>query len=150
MEITNLKKSKKLTKKQIWGIVIALVILVYLVVSYTPLNPYLLVKYPPNKWQAVFLSNNQIYFGKVVKMNRKEITLEDIYYLQTVAQPLQRSAGAEGPTQVEQKLTLVKLGSEIHGPEDKMTINRDFVLLIENLKQDSNVVEAIERYLSEQ
>jgi len=149
----NLKPKKetiKISKKQGWAILIIVVIVLYLVVSQTPLNPYMMIKYPPSKWQAVFLSNNQVYFGKVSKMNRKEISLKEIYYLQTVVQPLQRSAGEEGPAQAEQRLTLVKLGSELHGPEDNMTINKDYIILIENLKGDSRVVEAIERYLTDQ
>ena len=38
---------------------------------------------------------------------------------------------------------LTKLGGEIHGPEDKMIVNRQQVLFIENLKPDSKVVQLI-------
>ena len=43
----------------------------------------------------------------------------------------------------EPETTLAKLGSEVHGPEDKMQINKDHVLFIEDLKDDSTVVKSI-------
>jgi len=41
------------------------------------------------------------------------------------------------------KLELVKLGNELHGPEDQMSVNRDQILFIEKLKADSQVVKTI-------
>ena len=41
---------------------------------------------------------------------------------------------------------LQKLGSELHGPEDQMVINRDQVQFWENLKDDGQVVKAITTY----
>jgi len=99
-------------------------------------------------WQAVFLSNGQVYFGKIAKMNNDIIVLRDIYYLQVVTQPLQRSAEGETPTEPEQRLTLIKLGNEIHGPQDEMVINRNHVVIMEDLKDDSRVVQAINDYVA--
>lgn len=89
------------------------------------------------KWQAVFLANNQVYFGHVQNYNRKYLRLKDVYYLQ-VAQPLQQ--GQESAP----NLNLVKLGRELHGPEDSMFIPKDKVLFWENMKPDSQVVKSIE------
>jgi hypothetical protein len=98
------------------------------------------------EWQAVFLSNGQVYFGKIAKNNRAEIKLKDIYYLQ-VTQPLQQTEETTTDANAKQgELSLVKLGSELHGPTDVMTINRDHVLFIEDIKDDSNVVQAINNY----
>lgn len=103
-------------------------------------------------WQAIFLSNGQVYFGKVKAVGRKTLTLSDIYYLQVVTKPLQQTqvsdtnAAANG----QQELTLIKLGNEIHGPTDRMVINLDQVLLTEKLKIDSRVVQAISKYVSDQ
>jgi hypothetical protein len=38
------------------------------------------------------------------------------------------------------------LGSELHGPEDKMSVSSEQVLFWENLKNDSKVVQAIHKY----
>jgi hypothetical protein len=39
---------------------------------------------------------------------------------------------------------LIKLGNELHGPTDKMYINRSQVLFYEQLRKDSQVVVNIE------
>jgi hypothetical protein len=92
--------------------------------------------------QAVFLSDGQVYFGDITEVEADELVLENIFYLQ-VDQDLQ--AGEEAS---EQAVSLAKLGAtELHGPEDKMVINRDQVLFWENLKDDSSVVKAIKSYV---
>lgn len=89
------------------------------------------------KWQAVFLVNNQVYFGHLSNYNRGYAVLTDVYYLQ-VTQALQP------PAPGQPQLNLVKLGSELHGPEDRMFIPKDRVLFWEDMKPDSQVVSAIE------
>lgn len=91
-----------------------------------------------DQYQAVFLTNDQVYFGKLARINSKYIEMTDIYYLQ-VQQDVQPAKDSEDQPQV----SLAKLGDELHGPEDKMTINREQVLFWENLKNDSKVVQAI-------
>ena len=103
-----------------------------------------------NNWQAVFLTNGQVYFGKVKSVSNKTLVLNDIYYLQVVTKPLQGTQATDSNAQAQQELTLVKLGNEIHGPYDYMIINRDQVLLTERLKDDSKVVIAINDYLTKQ
>lgn len=98
-------------------------------------------------WQAVFLTNGQVYFGKLAKSNRAEVILEDIYYLQ-VTRPLQQTQEGQQQADSQGELSLVKLGNELHGPTDAMHINRDQVLFIEDLKDDSNVTQAISNYKS--
>ncbi len=94
-------------------------------------------------YQAVFLTNNQVYFGKIQNQSRQFVSLSDIYYIQ-VTQELQSQAAGE--RQSPANINLVKLGSELHGPQDTMEINRDHILFIEDLKSDSQVVGAIENY----
>ncbi|MCC7436595.1 hypothetical protein IT402_01825, partial [Candidatus Nomurabacteria bacterium] len=91
-------------------------------------------------WQAVFLNNNQVYFGKIQKINRNTLVLTDIYYLQA-------SESLASPDDTNSKLNLVKLGSEVHGPKDKMTINRSNILFWEDLKDNSRIVKVINQLL---
>ena len=91
-----------------------------------------------DKYQAVFLSNNQVYFGKLSDAKSEYPILRDIYYLR-VTQALQ-------PSNPAQQVNLVKLGGELHGPEDEMRINKDQILFIEDLKNDSQVVAAIKEF----
>lgn len=86
------------------------------------------------QYQAVFLTNNQLYFGKIKQIDRDSIRLESIYYFQN-----QQTGQNQDPKQ----LSLNKLGNELHGPEDVMFIERRQVIFWENLKDDSKVVQAI-------
>jgi hypothetical protein len=90
------------------------------------------------QYQALFLTNGQVYFGKLSNVDDKYVRLTDIYYLQ-VQQNVQP---ADSKTQPQ--VSLAKLGSELHGPEDQMEVNRDQVLFWENLKNDGKVVKAIQ------
>lgn len=96
-----------------------------------------------SQYDAVFLTNGQVYFGKLSDKGDKYITLKDIYYLQ-VNQALQ--SGTQTQTNQQPELSLVKLGNELHGPVDEMQINRDQVLFYEMLKNDGKVAQAIAEY----
>ena len=100
------------------------------------------------EYQALFLTNGQVYFGKLSNLNSKYVTLSDIYYLQVQqstdqGQSLQQAGNT---TDASSKVSLAKLGQELHGPEDKMQVASDQVLFWENLKNDSKVVQAIAKY----
>ncbi|MEK7622054.1 MAG: hypothetical protein AAB415_02650 [Patescibacteria group bacterium] len=105
-------------------------------------------------YQAVFLTNNQVYFGRLTETSDDYVTLTDIFYLQ-VNQPLQPAPSAGGaiaaPTP---NVNLIKLGAELHGPTDWMKINREHILFIENLRDEpeskSQVLEGIRKYQAEQ
>lgn len=128
-------------KKIIFLIIALLVIVVAALVILWKLN-LLPIKFPAGEsYQAVFLTNNQVYFGKLSKADSTFPVLRDIYYLQ-VTQVLQ----PRPEDQPVQRLQLVKLGNELHGPEDEMKINREQILFIEDLKADSQVVKAIQEY----
>lgn len=102
-------------------------------------------------YHAVFLSNNQVYFGKLSEVNSERAVLTEIYYLQVnqQIQPVQAKEG-EATTTPQAQFSLVKLGNEIHGPTDRMVINRDQLLFYEELKGDSRVTKAIEQFKSGQ
>lgn len=117
-------------------------------------------------YQAVFLSNGQVYFGQLQGFPGNEPVLKDVYYLKVGTILTPGEAGKAGEVKVEGKakeatgaataknpspatrtgLTLVKLGEEIHGPQDEIKLNRDQILFVENLRENSQVVDAINRY----
>lgn len=97
-----------------------------------------------DKYQAVFLntSDGQVYFGKLSILNKNLYKLTNIYYVRVnQVQP------SDSKQQPQQQISLAKLGSEIHGPQDMMIINRKDVIFWENLKDDGQVVKAIKDYL---
>lgn len=134
-------------------IVIVVFVLLYLVSAFTSLNILGLDKSSggdSSAWKAVFLTNGQVYFGHTTDENTDPVVLTDIYYLQ-VTQPLQQLGANQNPPNLNQpQLSLVKLGNELHGPEDEMRINRDHVLFVEDLKDDGRVVQAINDYVATQ
>ena len=85
----------------------------------------------PTTYQAVFLADEQIYFGKLKDIDSSYPVLEDVYYIM-----LENNDPNSG--------RLVKLGQEEpHSPYDQMIINRDHILFWENLKPDSRVIQTI-------
>lgn len=98
-------------------------------------------------YQAVFLSNGQVYFGKLSGMSASYSTLKDIYYLQVTTPPAADGSQLnQQQAQQQQQLSLVKLGQELHGPVDEMKINRDQILFYEDIKEDGRVMQAIREY----
>lgn len=88
-----------------------------------------------SNYQAVFLNNGQVYFGKVQEVNTRFINLTDVYYLT-------QSTSGEG--QATGDYTLVKLGcQQIHYPEDQMVITREQVTFWENLNANGKVTKSI-------
>lgn len=91
-------------------------------------------------YSAVFLANDQVYFGKVATRG-SVLILKDVYYIRLDQTQPQIDKNSDNKAQPQ--LTLVKLGDQIHGPEDEMRINSDQVLFIERIKDDSTVVKGI-------
>lgn len=82
-------------------------------------------------YQAVFFANDQLYFGKLSEVSGQYLKLSDIYFL--------RDNGKDAKVPI----SLFKYGEEIHQPQDTMYINRDQVLLWQNLRPDGKVVQLI-------
>jgi hypothetical protein len=86
-------------------------------------------------YQAVFLVTNQVYFAKV-DVSGDDYLLTDVFYL---SQP---ESGAASQ--------LLKRGGEPHGPREPMIVPSRSVLFIENLRDDSPVVNGIKAFKSGQ
>ncbi len=101
-----------------------------------------------SKYQAVFFTNGQVYFGKLQSVNTEHMKMTDIYYLQAQqsADTTKDSKNPQATSTDQSNVQLIKLGDEIHGPEDAMIINKSQVLFYENLKPDGKVAQSIEKY----
>ena len=101
-----------------------------------------------NEYQAVFFTNGQVYFGKLQAFNNDYLKLTDIFYLQTQSSD-SSTTGSENPQKTStdsSNVQLIKLGDEIHGPEDEMILSKQQVLFYENLKSDGKVAQSIDKY----
>lgn len=99
-----------------------------------------------DEYQAVFLTNGQVYFGKVADLNGNYVNLQEIYYLNSQQQPEAKDKAA---TTQQASFSLVKLGCELHGPSDQMIINREQVSFWENLSTEGKVAKAIDQWKSQ-
>ena len=84
-------------------------------------------------YQAVVLTNGQVYFGKLEKLGAPYPTLTDVFYIHS----------QQNPDTKQMTNTLVKRGREMHGP-DRMIINAQHILFIEPVRPDSQLGKAIE------
>lgn len=101
------------------------------------------------EYHAVFLTNDQVYFGRIAESTDQEVVLNDVYYLllsrpaQIQPQTPEATPGAGG----QAKYILMHLGDrETHGPMDEMRINREQILFIEPLREDSKIIRGINDY----
>lgn len=91
-------------------------------------------------FQAVTLSNGRVVYGHLeTNLSKDFVRLTNVYYLLT-----EQSETEEGAQQED--FALIKPGKEIHGPEDDMLLNREHIIYIEDLREDSEVVKAITAY----
>ena len=86
-------------------------------------------------YSAIFLDNDQVYFGQVVHKNNQDITIDHVYYLK-----------ANQETTDSARLALMKLGSELHSPTDRMVINRTHILFYETMTEEGVIMNAIKDY----
>ncbi len=93
-----------------------------------------------NRYQAVYLDNNNVYFGKVHYMANGDVLLQDVFRVQA------GGSTDTGKSPQSNDIRLIKPGSELHGPDDVMRINRGKITFIENLKTDGKVTQAIQDY----
>lgn len=89
-------------------------------------------------YQSVVLITNQVYFGKL-RVDGDVYTLSDVYSF----------SGATDP-QTTGTVQLVKRGSELHGPEAPLVVPGRSVLFFENMRPDSQVMQAIGKIRSGQ
>ena len=140
------RKSKtKISKRKLVNIVVSvLIVVVFLVGGWFLSQTSSSVHINGGKYQAVFLTNGQVYFGKLQKLSGSYFRLTDVFYLQTTdtTSDSVQNASDSSSTNVQ----LIKLGNEVHGPDDEMVIDKGQILFFENLKKDGKVTQSISNY----
>jgi len=134
-------KSPRKMKKLIAAILVIIIVIGGGLMLFNVMRSNLAIN--KGEYQAVFLTNGQVYFGKLKSINNDYLVLDNIYYLQ-VQQSVQN--GTTTTTTDQNQAQLVKLGNELHGPEDQMQISSKQVLFWENLKTDGKVAQSIAKY----
>lgn len=83
-------------------------------------------------YQAVFMDNGQVFFGKITNTGGAYPRLSEVFYIG-------RQASPDGK---DVKSILIKRGNEWHGPEF-MYLNRQHIVVIEPVSPSSRVAQLI-------
>jgi hypothetical protein len=83
-------------------------------------------------YQAVLLTNGQVYFGKLAGLGTPFPVLSEVYYVQSGVNPQTK----------EQTNILLKRGKEWHAP-DRMILNATHIMMVEPVQPDSKVAQLI-------
>ena len=83
-------------------------------------------------YHAVALTNGQVFFGRIDSLDGDYTVLRDVFYIQS----------RQNPDTKQVANVLIKRGGEWHAP-DRMILNRQHVVLIEPVKEDSQVAKLI-------
>ena len=83
-------------------------------------------------YHAVALVGGPVYFGRIEALGTDYTVLRDVFYIQSRQNPETKAVAN----------VLIKRGGEWHAP-DRMIINRQQILLIEPVKDDSQVAKLI-------
>lgn len=92
-----------------------------------------------SEYQAVFLDNGQVFFGKMENVTSDYPILREVYYVQT----------QQDPETNQVKSILIKRGQEWHSP-DVMYINSRHIVVIESVSPTSKVAQLIEEAKNQQ
>lgn len=142
------KKQRKPTNKRIavWtSSLLALILIVFAVRAVYHHIVYAGIDM--SRYQAVYLTNDNVYFGKTHIQVNGDIFLTDVFRVQTASKTgSSDNSSSTNADSTSGEIRLIKPGKELHAPDDTMLIRRGSVLFIENLKTDGNVTQAILDY----
>ena len=89
-----------------------------------------------SRYQAVFLTNGQTYFGRYYDRIGAYAKIEDVYYLQQIK-------ASDPDTAPDTRI--VRRGRELHEPASRMLIPKSAVLFIEDLIDASPIAQFMDR-----
>jgi len=148
---TSILSSKKIVK---WVVLALLAILAIFIVRAS----YRHIVYSgidTSRYQAVYLTNDNVYFGRVHMLINGDIFLSDVFRVQAATTANSSGQNTDSTTtnsatassaDTAANVRLIKPGKELHAPDDTMLIRRGSVLFMENLKVDGKVTQAIIDY----
>ncbi len=93
-------------------------------------------------YKSVVLDTGQVYYAKVVKEDALNFYLDDVYYIQTEQKTI---PSEDEEPQVITVPVLIHRGDELHKPQGLLQINRSKVVLIEEIGEDSEIIQEINR-----
>lgn len=92
-----------------------------------------------SRYQAVILSNDKVYFGRIESISDDFFELHSAFFLRETRES----------EEAEPVRALLPINREIHEPDNSMLIRKAEVVLVENLAKDSPILEEIKRQNSD-
>lgn len=136
------KNDTNKSKRWLISIVIALALIIIAGAVWLFLMPRTTTSNVPpidtSKYQAVSLTDGQLYFGKLTAENGDYFKLTDVYYLQQ-----QNSTDTSQSETNQSSFKLLKFTDLIYGPEDGIVIPKSQVLFYDNLQDGGRVSQLI-------
>jgi len=90
------------------------------------------------RYQAVFLSNGQTYFGHYIERLGPYAKIENAFYIQQTPAANENEAATS---------KIVRRGNEFHQPEPFVLLPKTAILFVEDLRTDSSVAQFMDREL---
>lgn len=126
---------RRITKGVVIAVSVAVIALVLLVEGFAA-HAFTNKTPKHGKYQAVFLTNGQVYFGKLSGIGGKSVTLKDVYLVQS------QNGNNASPSPSSLVLARIDQNTLIH-PYQEMTIDAKQVLFWEDMQDDAEVVKKI-------
>lgn len=117
---------------------LALILLVALVTTLV-IKSQPLQQVDSGKYQVVYLTNGQAYFGKLQNTTGDYLIMKSPYIAQSVDTTDKTTASGTSATQT----TILKVTDQVYGPENSIAIKSSQVSFWQNLRDDSKVSQAI-------
>ena len=127
---------KNLIVRLKWPLAGLLVVAVAALVTLIVLQSRPLQAIDTDKYQVVYLTNGQAYFGKLQNIHGDFLVMKSAYIPQSVNNS-DTSAAESSQT------TLLRVTDQLYGPEDSIAIKSSQVAFWQNLRDDSKVTQAI-------
>ena len=115
-------------------VVIAVVVIVLALGQFGPFSR-------GNTWTAVFLTDNEVFFGHVKSENTSNLELTNVYYLQK----------SQSNTNAPATLSVLGLvANQVQCPTDDLVINRNVVLYTQQLQSGSYITQQLNQLVQKQ
>lgn len=119
---------------------IVLAVLIFVgVFAYVEWWDYVPPSFGGARYQAVFLSNGQTYFGHYVDRLGPYAKIENAFYIQQTPAANENEAATQ---------KIVRRGNEFHQPEPFVLLPKTAILFVEDLRADSSVAQFMDRELA--
>lgn len=97
-----------------------------------------------DKYQAVFLTNGNTFFGKLETAGDNQMKLSQVFYPESAATTDADDQQMENPD--ANTTRLIPFKEHMYGPEDEMMFDRSQLVFFMNLKSDGQVSKLIKEY----